>query len=162
MSHKEASIICRNFVNEYLTHDGSEELNLNGSSTPVELIYIAPEPYIILGRLVIYIASQNPMNEEGFGDRAALENGVLIEANGIELDNWKTSIDIITSVYETKQTNVTGIAGRNFQGCWDFHQAIGEASGLFLPGGKTFKISIRDDLSGLEHFRLRLQGKRQR
>lgn len=149
------------FENDYLTSAISgSDMTVDGSSTPVIYMVTASEHGMTVGRMMMFMESSTAMSSEKFGDLTALTNGVQIKVNGALIDNWQDNIDLVTTFYDAEGYPTLGKEVRTMAARWTFTNARGNISGIQIDSGSNFSATIRDDLSGLDHFRMKLQGSR--
>lgn len=151
------------FVTEHLENEGEtppDQLNVDGSSTPVAFSYSPPEGFdAIIGRVMIYYSSSVNFSEEKFAHLTALANGVEIWADGVLLDTWKDNVDVITDMFDLVPAGeVFTKQARSISGRWTFHRAVGASKGLIINNGNDFNITINDDLTSLTFFHAVVQG----
>ena len=151
-------LVCTSYINTYLLNGGSEDMTVNGSSTPVEFSYTASGDSSI-GRIMLYLESSGAMDSTKFGDLTALGTGVTIVCNGTTIGTWKDNIDIITSMYDFSWAGKAfGKETKVLTGRWTLWKADSDTRGMELDDGDVLKAVVNDNLTGLSIFRIRLQG----
>ena len=154
-------IAATTYIDAYLLNGGSNDMAVNGGTTPVEFTYTASGDSSI-GRLMVYLGAAGNMSEGEFADfGAALTNGIDIVCNGTTLVNWKDNVDIQTTMFDFVDAGAAfGRAGKVLTGRWTFYKADDAIRGLALDDGDVFKAVVNDDLSSndLTIFRTRIQG----
>ncbi len=150
-----------NYISAYLTNAGSNDMGVDGSTTPTTFSYTPPSGQCIFaGRIMMYLAATSNFTSTKFANQNALANGISIRVNGEEIENWKDNIDIATTMYDVIPGDALG-TGKAILGRWSFYKASKMAeNGLrVLPGAGGLSIVIQDDLSaaGLV-LRVKVQG----
>jgi len=140
---------------------GSDNLGVNGATADSVFYYEVPAGKVaVIGRLILYMSDGTAFDEGKFGGiTGPLTNGLLIEAAGVTLDNWTENEDINEAMYDCESAGV--IFGKETQvlhGRWTFGKAHSDFGGIRLEAGERFQATVRDDLSGLVHFGLTIQG----
>jgi hypothetical protein len=150
-----------NYVNENVKNDlytPPDNMIVNGSVTPVDFIASPPaDKYWMLTRAIIYMSGSVVFSEEKFGSLTALTNGVQILVDGEEITVWKDNINIVTCMYDVKSEGMFSKVDKSMHGRWTFAKAVGGLS----HGFKTldnFTVRVRDNLTGLTQFHVRVQG----
>ena len=149
------------YFSEFLREPGgSENMGVNGSVTPVEFTYMVPANKILLLRrsFIELTDGNNPFGSQDFGALGALSNGVLIEIvkeNGliVELENWKKNVDISSTMFDFENPFKDG----SYVGRWTYERDVGDF--ITLNPGDTYRMTIRDNLSGVDNFTTKLKGK---
>lgn len=145
--------------------DGSIEMNVNGSVTPVNFDYIVPEGRSVdVARINIRIGDGKVVPSK-FGDIAELANGLLVQILDTDgstvLQNFSTDQAAIkkTADFSSLAANDVDISdGTGTQYVyirWTLER-IGRP--ILMTAGQRFRIIVRDDLTGLIEFRAELQG----
>lgn len=148
-----------NVLSTPLLNGASGDMNVDGSSTPVEFTYSVPEgrSYVIIGQLLLTMEIATTFDPAKFGDLTALTNGVEIIRGPQTLATWKTLEDVEDSMWELRADQ--GLYGlRVARGVWKFHELIGNLQGLFVNANQTFTVRVNDDLTGLSRLRMSVQG----
>ena len=146
------------FVSSYLTTvAGSNDMAVDGS-TPVTFSYrVSPGTHLISGRLLIYLETATAMDSIEFGDLAVLANGVSIKIDGLEISNWKDNIDMLTDLFDLVEAGAAfGKATKTLVGRWTFWKAHADMAGL--EANSSVSVVVRDNLSTLAIFRIKVQG----
>ena len=149
-----------NYISEYLLDGASNDMGVDGSVGAVTFNYspVAGKK-LILGRVIIYLEMGTNFDSDEFGDLSALANGVSIEANGTEIENWKDNIDIGTTACDHIAGTIFSKAGRSILLRWTFWKAAGQTQGLEILPADGFSFIIQDNLSAANIiFRAKIQG----
>lgn len=141
-------------------NNGSEDIGVNGSSTPVTFTLedLPADQKILLQSVSFLVGADENLDLGNFGDvNGPLANGVLFEAgdaSAIIKDNG--DIFLISSSQFTQTVGLlapfTLISGR-----WDFTDTFGE-NGPMIMTADSLKITIRDNLSGISYFKVACHG----
>lgn len=119
--------------------------------------YTVPEGRVLgAARFIFYLSSNSAFAETTLGHLPALENGIQINLNGTEIDCWKDNIDIYAAMFDYNNPGFTK-PDKSLGGRWTLAKATNDKN-ITVRGGGTVSVVIRDDLSGLDIFRMRLQG----
>ncbi len=137
----------------------SEDLNVNGSSTPVFFFATPPEgKYWMIARIMIYFSAGTAFAEEKFGNLTALTNGIQLMVDNNEVVVWKDNIDIQTSMFDADGKEVYTKKDKSISGRMSFHK-LGHHNGIQVKETAFgIGLNIRDNLSTLDMFRARVQG----
>lgn len=149
-----------NFVNAYLENKESNDMGVDGSSSPVIFSYIAPKCItVIIGRLLLYMEANSVFHSGKFMNLNALSNGVKIYVNDSLLTTWKTNIDIVSDMFDTVGGLVFSESGKVLRCRWSFYKACNRSSGILIRNGGSISAVINDNLSvaGIV-FRCKVQG----
>lgn len=165
MPHKprRRSVYPSSYVSEFLrdlADSGlTEFMQVNGSVSPVTYTY-APSRDFILGRALIFIQDNIAFGTSDFGAIAGpLTNGVSIQVNGIEIENWKSNVQVMQTAFDINSAgDVFGAPTQLINARWTFYKASGDLDGLFVPFGDAVTCIIQDDLSTLLSFCIKVQG----
>ena len=141
---------------------GSEDLAVNGGTTPVEFtLENLPDENFLLKRITFLLAADEIIDVEKFGSISALANGVSFKINEgttqqKEIVN-KTNADIMLSASEVEMevTNFAAVQASILYGIRDFRD-IFENAPIVLD--KKIKITVNDDLSALKFLRVSCHG----
>ena len=146
------------------TGAGSTDMNVDGSGTAVPFLY-SPPPGCAASvmRLILFLETSTAMDTGKFGDLAALTNGVKFQiVNGGTTDvieTWKTNEDILLDMYDFSSAGaIFGKTTKVATGRWSFFKATGGSRGLYVPKNGSFQVIVQDNLSGLPHFHMHIQG----
>lgn len=146
------------YKSPYLLNMGSQDMNVNGSVTPIDFIYQVEgtSPTYWHRSFIDLRDGNNAFYPDDFGEIATgLINGVdiIIEKDGVEflLENWKTNMDISMSCYDFTPPYITGA----YIGRWTISSDLG--SPLTLFSGDKIICRINDNLTGLTKFRFRVK-----
>ena len=150
------------YLNVDLSFEGSHDMAVDGSLTPVVFSYPVPEgECAVIGRLMLYMSSSTNFSEDKFAHLDELPYGLRIEVNGTELTNWTNNVHISHTMYDFGSGgDIFGKAAQSAKGRWTFSKAHAKAGGLLVTEGQEFKATVRDDLSDLDHLHLTIQGQR--
>jgi len=158
VAFSQSSIVyADSYGSPYLLNGGSDSMKVDGSGSPIDFEYeITGSSSAKLYRSFIDLSdgAQN-FNPDNFGALTALTNGVdiIVVKDGFEIiiENWKTNMDISMTMYDfTSPFKLGAYIGR-----WTIGKDVGSPLTLF-PGDKII-VRIKDDLTGLDSFRLRLK-----
>ena len=149
-----------NFINSPLENAGSDEMNVDGSTTPVNFTS-APltGKNLIVYRLILTMEDSS-MSWVKFAGRSALTNGVVIYVteDGVErnivTDPIKTNRDFVWNAYDVEIDNATSAILRMR---WTFSKA-GTVLVLKDAYADNFRIKIQDDLDTVNYFKATIQG----
>lgn len=173
LPHRQSSNLLQktSIYGDYL-RDGSlsPELNVNGSVTPV---VFQTQPQLVSRPLLIHHAHVSLVDEgiqwhDSFGAISVLTNGVLAEifdrASGdtvIDLTigvPWRRTADVLDgiglSLLSPSQSPSPG--ADRLEGHMSFVEVFGGP--LWLPPSQGIRIVVRDDLTGLDCFRIFVSG----
>ena len=156
-----------NYVSEYLTNGGSEDMAVNGG-TPVEFSYTVPADTIVyVTRSFVAIedgsVAFNPAHFAALG--AALGNGVevSITPNGgskVVLELWKTNRQVRDTMFDFDQEFKSDGA---YIGRWTFGKDLGnftnDKPGIELNAGDKFSVIVQDDLTDLDWMSFKIKGR---
>ena len=144
-------------IKSYLYNGTSYDMAVDGS-TPVTFTYTVPKGYTAsLTRVIIYLEGAGAFSAELFADQTALTNGVLVQANGVTIENWKDNVDLQCCFFDAEGRAVFAKSTKSIGGRWTFSKDAGGET-LSLPELGKFSVTIRDNLSNLLHFRVKLGG----
>ena len=149
-----------NFTNIPLTNGGSDELNVDGSVTPVDFTSEPPTNKNMIVYRLLLVMEDNSMSWPKFAGRTALTNGVVIYVteDGVErnivTDPIKTNRDFVWNCYDVEIDAATTAILRLR---WTFSRA-GTVLVLKDSFSDNFRIEINDDLSGVSYFKATIQG----
>lgn len=156
-----SGIAPSNYITAYLENSGSNDMGIDGSSTPVAFTYAPPAGFDFLAvRILLYMESGSNFVSTSFMHLAALTNGVRTSAGGAELTNWQDNIDIIDDMFDLSNAGVAfSNERRSLAGRWTFTRGTVNEP-LTIMNGETFEVLIRDDLSAAGIiFRIKVQGR---
>ena len=146
-------------------NSGSEDLRVDGSTTPVNFILedLVAGSDLILQRITFVIGADETLDLSKFGNIDALANGVSFEINANNEEEKVTAIiknNADTMLISTNVSQSTAGVGSNtitsLYGTWDFTEAYG--SNGILVKNNDLKITIRDDLTGMIFFKVSAHG----
>jgi hypothetical protein len=155
---EELSIDTFRAVSVRLKNETQENMNVNGSITPVSFKAVPPVgKRWKIQRVLVYLEGNNPFGANTFGDLPALVNGTDNKLNGISVTNWKTNRDMALEMYDLSSPKILAKEDRSFSGRWSFDRAFG--NGVMIDAENNgVEIIIRDDLSSLHSFYIVAQG----
>ena len=149
-----------NFINQALENGGSDEINVDGSGTPVSFTATpAANKNLIVYRLILVMEDAS-MSWVKFGGLSSLTNGVLIKVteDGVErnivTDPIKSNRDYVWNAYDVEIDNATTAVLRMR---WTFQKA-GTVLTLKDAFSDNLKIVIQDNLTGISYFKATAQG----
>ena len=140
-------------------------MNVDGSSSTVDFSYTVPvDGENFISRCIVYIQDANPQPTL-FGGITALTNGLLVEVLDDQGGVLKTFNDARAIQDNSDFASLGGVDVRYQLGTgvddvvvrWSIDRHTGGDT-LQLRAGETFRVRVRDDLSGLTAFRWVLQG----
>jgi hypothetical protein len=146
-------------VNIHLLDAGAENMAVDGSITPVVFKYTVPALKVFeLWRMMIYLDDSVAFAATTFGGVAGpLANGVEIDANGTLLETWIDNSEIALTMHDFIGYKNLAKEDRSGAGRWSFDRSFGGP--LKLDAGEVFSITVNDDLTGLDTFHAKIQGK---
>ncbi len=148
-------------IYKWLVNGSSRDADVDGSSTPVVFSYVAPARCRIY-RMIVFIQDSGTFDAEKYGNGVTLTNGISVKQ--VYLD--ASELDLCDG------HDVVSNAGWQAM-CHDFaHNAIGTGDEvasvrwtfakagrpLTLETGESFKVTINDNLTGLEAHYFQIQG----
>lgn len=142
-------------VSEYLLNGGNNALNVDGSGTP-QLFTFEPSQPFYFSRLLLYIEGSTNFSSTEFANIAALTNGVLLESDDTTLENWQDNVDLVTTFYDANGYSSLNNANRSIAGRWTFRNLTPNNDSIVI--NNYFRVTIRDNLSTLSIFRMKVQG----
>lgn len=133
----------------------NDNMNVNGSVTPVVFTATVPEGYRLNAyRVLFYIEGTTNFDSILFGNLPKLTNGVLFE-----LDNasvlFQDNLDIVLRTHRFFSVEAFSKLTRQINGAWALDETSG-GDGIYLHSSP--KITIRDNLSTLTLFKCEIQG----
>lgn len=138
---------------------GSLDANVDGSVTPVTFLYKPPAgKRFVCGRMLFYMEDNSVFSSDNFGSIPALTNGVSICYNGVETRNWKTNMDVITTMYDNEVPPSFATEQKAMAGRLSFTKMAGNVRGLNVLETDGFEVKIQDNLGSLTHLRFSVQG----
>lgn len=147
-----------NRISEYVKDGTNQNMNVNGSVTPVDFVYEVAAGNVELFERSMFslISGTQEFVSTNFGSIGALTNGVeiLIEYRGVEYiqEIWQSNMDISETCYDFTNPYKDGA----YVGRWTFSKDTGTA--MFLPAGSKVIIRVNDNLTGLTLFQFKLKG----
>lgn len=132
---------------KYLTNNGTQDMAVDGSVTPVLFSYGPPAGQrLIIGSINVTLKGNLDFDVEKFAYIPALTNGVSILQNGTEIINWKTIRDMTLTFTDYNYLPVA--EEKSIYGRILFARIVGGIDGIEIKAGNTFGLLIQDDLSG--------------
>lgn len=142
-------------------NEGSESLGVDGSVTPVvfTLEDLPTDQKILIQSISFLMGADEVLDLDNFGDVSGpLTNGILFEAgeaSAVIKDN--ADVFLISSQQHTSTAGSGGNTYTVISGRWDFSDTFSD-NGSMLFDLDSFKITIRDNLSGITLFRVSIHG----
>ena len=145
----------RGRVRATLTNAGSSNLGVDGSATAQEFIWTSAQTSYIDSFSLLLEANNFVLTASSFMDLTNLSVGLLIEFQEkgtlFELDNLKLSRELIrfgtpSGVELFISTNAVIVSTHQF------------ATPIVIESGEFFKVTVRDDLTGLVYGEAFLEG----
>ena len=161
---KKKTFTADEFIFKYLRSAGSNDMNVNGSITPVVFEYVIPVGKDAWIERINMSAHNANITPDTFLGLAALANGLEIKAYD---DQDNLLLDFCDGEPITDVTDLANLAGIDVlidsQGAaqdgfavrWTLSKA-GES--LFMRSGSKIRVTVNDDLSTVPHFKMMLQG----
>jgi len=154
--NKSATKFATAYNSPYLLNTGSQDMNVNGSVTPVVFSYTALNEVETWQRSFIDLQDGiQDFQPTQFGALSALINGVQVAVikNGVEtvIETWRTNMDISMTMFDFQSNYKAGA----YIGRWTITSDMGTPITLFK--GDSIIIRINDNLSTLDAFRFRLK-----
>jgi hypothetical protein len=157
--------------NNYTTAATVEEVTTNmavsGSLASPQIFEIDPPDGNIwqFTRILLSITDQTAMDDAKFGGITALTNGVSLRATTeagrtVIFANWKSNQDMKMDMYDVDYSTKAPSGFFGLNGRWTFTKAevVAELDGDASPVQKL-EVLIQDDLTGLDTFKMRGQGR---
>ena len=151
------------FISDFLRNGGSNSMIVNGSSTPQ--VFSASPPSgkkWFITRMLLSIEDTN-MTWQKFGGISALTNGIEIEytteGSNVDLlsgETIKKNSELSRHCYDTDLIIGVGTVDL-FKGRWTFSKS-GTSLLLTNTDSDLFKITVNDNLTNLNAFRVIIQG----
>ena len=142
-------------IDAYLTNNGSNELSVDGSVTPVEFSYNIPAgKQLSLNRIMFGLEGHTSFSAELFANLPSLTNGIDLICDVVNIVNWKNNSDIKLSMYDTDAPVSFAKTDRQLNGRFTMDRAFGGK----LRVVNNFKFVINDNLSTLVSFKVKIQG----
>ncbi len=150
---------------DFLRNDGSIEMNVDGSVTPVKFMNQVPDNKEVSLRHVNVLLMDAEVDMGTFGALAVLTKGVTVflsDENHVVLKDLCAGAPIIRNADwallagTDVQTRVGAGSDDALIIRWDFDEACG--SPVYMKSGHHIEININDDLSGISIFRALVQG----
>ncbi len=138
-------------------------MNVNGSTTPRTFMYTVPGNGHLMLVGVNVVVMDTAVSPDNFGNRAELGNGVLVDMCD---EQGVTQIDVTDGSPVVRNADwaaidggvlsrLPGATGELLAVRWTADPKID----VNLPGGWSFRMVVRDDLSSLALFRTFLKGR---
>lgn len=154
------------FTTSAVVENAAYDLAVDGSSTTQVFKVAAPANATWhIYRIVFTITDNSAMDDSKFGGITALTNGVLIRAsNGIakNIFNVKSNSDFASIAYDLTYSDKApaGSFGLRCRRTFNGEEKNGVVLALHGNDGDTFEFWVRDDLTDLSSFKIRVQGHR--
>ena len=161
----------RPISNDYTTAALITEVNTNmavaGTLASPQIFEIDPPDGVVwqLTRLLHSITASTVMDDAKFGGIAALTNGVSLRActaagRTVVYANWKSNYDQKLDMFDVTYSSKAPAGSYGLNGRWTFTNAevIVELDGDASPV-QSLQVLIQDDLTGLDTFFMRCQGR---
>jgi hypothetical protein len=161
----------RPIANDYTTSATVEEVTTNMAVSgtlvsPVIFEIDPPEGNVWqFTRILLSITDQTAMDDAKFGGITALTNGVALRATTeagrvVVFANWKSNQDMKMDMYDVDYSTKAPSGFFGLNGRWTFTKAevVAELDGDASPVQKL-EVLIQDDLTGLDTFKMRGQGR---
>lgn len=156
----------------YITHlaNASAEVDMaiDGSATSTNFFVSCPQgETLYINRLMFEIVDEKAMEAEEYGSLgASLSAGINITvlSAGTEVIATLTPVPIRTNsdfakvMFDVAVGNFTNTTNAAFYGRWRLSDAFG--SSLKLKEGQRLNVAIKDDLSGLIHQTMLVEGRK--
>lgn len=135
---------------EYCEDGGSEDLRVDGSSTPVDFEVNADPSDDILINEIRFLLTVNNFKERGdkFGNGNALSNGILLQIRSNSIDRDLATIKISEHFREFFSPAGTTVDRTSSNDVVSAGLYLGGAIRLMGGSGDYVRVRIRDDLSG--------------
>jgi len=151
-------------VNKVYTNLAQAGLTTAASlAAPVTFTTHVPEGFIVhVTSMSIIMTDGSAMDFTKFGGMAALTNGCVLRAQSDgrmgHYTNWKSNFDMDSDAFPVRYQEKVGGGDYGLSAVYDITDATGAI--VYLDGSLTdrFEILIRDDLTNLINFRIKLQG----
>ena len=145
-------------------NNDSQQLNIDGSVTPVEfkLQGLPDDATLIIQRINFLISSSTEVIQlEQFGNIPALPNGLIYKAQGpgaagVVIKSNGEFILVSTEIFVENYIKSTSSQGGGIYGSVDFKKAFG-GNGSRVKAGDV-SITIRDNLTGIDFFQMSCYG----
>ena len=145
-------------LDQYLLDGSTIDMNVDGSSTPVDYKYTVPAgKSLTLERILFYMDDATAFSPTTFGGISALTNGVDVIIAGSTIVNWKENEDIVCTCFDFVGYPNFGKESSSGAGRWTMRRSFGEP--LIVRAGEEVIFRISDNLTGLTHFRAHIQGR---
>ena len=148
--------------------DNSPDMNVDGSSTPVQFQYIVPAGKDVELHRFMFDLVDNAIKYGQFAGLAtALTNGVMVEI--IEDDGTTVLLDFTDGENVKINSEWAHLAGVDsivqpaagddaLPVRFSVHKA-NDGNAMYLSEGRIIRVTIQDDLSTVSHFECMIQGK---
>lgn len=149
-----------NIMSEYVKNNGSEDQNVDGSTTPVTFstTVVPAGKAFLAARVIIYMEGDGSFDSNKFGNLTALTNGWTLAINGVEAMFAKTNRELVSYMFDAHGSKIFGKMDRTFIGRFSFNKFTKGAVGLCIKAGHTLDTIVKDDLSGLSFLTVMVQG----
>lgn len=161
---KKKTFTADEFIYKYLRNGASPDCNVDGSLTPQVFEYVVPAGKHSWLYRINCEGHNGSITRDNFLGISALTNGLLFQVlddqdnvlidftdgEGIKITTEFSALSGVDTQIDTRGGGEDGIAVR-----WTFERA-GEP--IFMKAGYKFRMTVRDDLSGISQLRWMLQG----
>ncbi|MHC4489928.1 MAG: hypothetical protein ACYSW7_12290 [Planctomycetota bacterium] len=159
VSEQATELNSESIVIRYLVNGTNNDMAVDGSSSEVEFSAIPPAgKKWVVARLLLYFSTGTAFDELGFGNLAALTNGIQLSANGVSFVNWQDNIDINTTMFDADGKALYTKDDKSMSGRFSFFKFASSGNGIVVRSPNGFSATVRDDLSSLTVFRMRIEG----
>ena len=143
---------------------GTKEMNVDGSITP-QIFSLRADPgldiEVDVTRIIIHITDNTAMDDSRFGGILALTNGVVlrrVDGSYLNILNVKTNGEIGELAFDKTYDDraPSGFFGLTARLTFAGQSKIGVA--IRLGPDEDLQVIIQDDLTGLESFRIMIEG----
>jgi hypothetical protein len=142
-------------------HNGSTDMNINGSVNSVEfhLSELDPDQDILLQSISFVLATDELIDLTKFGNVAQLANGIIFQAgNNSKTINDNAGVMLITSSQFVATAEIgIGNTSTVIVGRWDFTDTFG-GNAPVLINVRNLKMIVQDNLSTIPLFRVSCHG----
>ena len=133
------------YISAELENGGSTNMVVDGSETPADFVYTAPQTIKWYRSFVELTGGTQAFDSQDFGNISALTNGVqlIVEKDGVEtiMETWKNNMNISKTMYDFTTPYKQG----EYTGRWTLSSDIGSPITLFA--GDKIICRINDNLT---------------
>jgi len=148
-----------NVITAYLENGGSNDMGVDGSSTPVTFSFTPTSGFNFkFVRFLLYFEANTAFDSEKFMNLTALTNGVDVKISGNTISNWKDNIDVLTDMFDLSSAGaVFGKETKSMSGRWTLQRTA--SAPIWVADTESVAFVINDDLSAANIiFRAKVQG----